>query len=397
VVDWVYEQGMTIRGLLHEEQLAALKRVFSGEAPWSFELYEPLRALSHALPRLQLADLPSQVRFGDVLSAVDEVVLRDAERGWGEGAYGAGLARHAWRKTPDVSQQCFAALGYAETSTRPTRLREADTATWREHAVSNKELLLEAPATSDAVVIGAGKLYDVPLRELAERHARVTLLDIDGASLVASVEQAGLSPELRQRVELVRADVTQINDAFSRGLHDCFEHDSEAAVHGALLALLYSYRLATPPVSRRAGAALSSMVLSQLATPLTVSLQARFRERFPSSARLEAHATRVALAQFTHRVQHSHLQGLLSSADSIAVTSAISEQLMRVEGESVVAASPSLPLIGAPHLTELFPAQTSHILERTEWPWTRLAVSATQPKGCRRQVVGCLVTSYRNR
>lgn len=41
---WAVEQGMSIRGQLGEEQLAALERMFSGKEPWSFEQYQPLRA-----------------------------------------------------------------------------------------------------------------------------------------------------------------------------------------------------------------------------------------------------------------------------------------------------------------------------------------------------------------
>ena len=78
VVDWAHEQGMTIRERLSEEQLEGLQRVFSNQEPWSFELYEPLRALSHALPRLDLPDLPARVHFGDFLSALDSVLQRDA-------------------------------------------------------------------------------------------------------------------------------------------------------------------------------------------------------------------------------------------------------------------------------------------------------------------------------
>jgi hypothetical protein len=394
VVDWAHEQGMSIRGLLSEEQLLALGQVLRGAAPWSFELYEPLRALSHALPRLELPDLPARLQFGDILSALEDLLARDAARGWGEGAYGAGLAAHDWQTAPMVSAQGFAELGYAATSAGISRLRERHTAAWREHAVRNKEVLLEA-ARDDVSVIGAGKLYDIPLRKLTESCAHVVLVDVDGDSLAASLEQAGLAPRLRERVSTVTADVTGINDAFLRGARACFALDAEDDVYRALLGFLYSYRLQEPPELPHGAVALSSMVLSQLATPLTEHVQARYRERFPDSERSSSRELGVALAQFTHRVQHDHLRALLHSAQGVAVTSDVSEQYTQFAG-TVSATSPPLPLIGAPHLEELFPAQTARVTQRFAWQWERIAAGPTRASGRLLQVHGCFVTPKRN-
>jgi hypothetical protein len=55
-------------------------------------------------------------------------------------------------------------------------------------------------------VAGAGNCHDLPLRRLAERAARVDLLDLDPRAARAARKR--LLPELRGRVEIVREDVT---------------------------------------------------------------------------------------------------------------------------------------------------------------------------------------------
>ena len=64
---------MSVRGQLSVEQLVALERAFLGQAPWSLEHYPALRAFAHALPRLNLPDLPALLNLGDALQALDEL------------------------------------------------------------------------------------------------------------------------------------------------------------------------------------------------------------------------------------------------------------------------------------------------------------------------------------
>ena len=44
-------------------------------------------------------------------------------------------------------------------------------------------------------MIGAGKLYDIPLRKLAERFEQLLLVDIDAAALAESVQLGRLGAE----------------------------------------------------------------------------------------------------------------------------------------------------------------------------------------------------------
>src|SRR3954471_715521 len=115
VLAWAAEQGMSVRGQLSEEELYALDRVFSGKEPWTFEHYRPLRAFAHALPRLNLPDLPALLNLGDVLQALDE-------------HRAATVA--AWPTHEAIAESTFHELGYASVSAGITRIRDANAASW---------------------------------------------------------------------------------------------------------------------------------------------------------------------------------------------------------------------------------------------------------------------------
>ncbi|HEY5372816.1 MAG TPA: hypothetical protein VIK01_03980 [Polyangiaceae bacterium] len=375
---------MSVRGQLSEEQLAALESVFSGKEPWSFEHYQPLCAFAHALPRLNLPDLPALLNFGDVLQALDE--------------YRAATVA-AWPTHEAVSESTFSELGYASTSAAITRIRDTNTAAWREHGVSNKELLLrgaERAAGPRAVIIGAGKLYDIPLRKLAERFEQLLLVDIDAAALAESVKQVGLEPKLHSRLLLVQADVTGINDVFLQRARAALAHTGEVEVYEALLRLLHDYRVDEPPrlfPEHAAGGPLdfacSSMVLSQLATPLTSYVQEQFAVRFPASQRTRAHEFQVALGQFTHRLQQAHVRSLLAAAPCIALSSDITDQYTALDPRgSILHGAARLPLIGAPSLSALVPRQQARTVFTAEWQWRHVVPSRMKPHGRTVQVEG---------
>jgi len=385
IVAWASDQGMSIRGLLSAEQLEELSRVFSGSEPWRFDLYEPLRAFSHAIPRLNLPDAPAAMHFGDALEALDAVLRARSPR---------------WPTQPSVSERTFAELGYAGTSAGITRLRDKSAAAWRDHGVNNKELLLRGAESSKggrAAVIGAGKLYDIPLRKLAERFEHVLLVDIDEQSLTQSVAQSRLDPELQRRLTPIRADVTGINDTFLHRARESLDIADERAAYEALLGLFHGYCVAEPPALFSSSACpeggldfvCSSMVLSQLATPLTRYAEQKFAERFPESTLIGAYEFQVALAQFTHRLQHAHISSLLAAAPCVALTSDIAEQYTHLDpyGNVSVASQP-LPLIGAPHLEDLIPVQRAQVRTSSEWSWERVVPTRSNPDGRLLKVVG---------
>jgi hypothetical protein len=374
---------MSVRDQLDEAQLVALERAFSGQEPWSFEHYERLRAFGYALWRLNLPDLPALLNVGDALQALDELRAETLV---------------AWPTHESVSESTFTELGYASTSAAITRARDANAAAWREHGVNNKQLLLrgaERAAGPRAVVIGAGKLYDVPLRKLAERFEQLVLVDIDAAALAESVSQVGLEPRLQARLKLVQADVTGINDVFLEKARAALALPEEDAVYAALLRVLHEYRLDEPPPLFPESAApgpldfaCSSMVLSQLATPLTQYVQRQFAARFPESQRLRAHELQIALGQFAHRVQLAHVRSLLTAAPCIALSSDISDQYTSLDVRGTIHAAAPLPLLAAPALAAVVPRLQSQRVFTAEWQWRHIVPTRSKPRGHTLQVAG---------
>ena len=375
---------MAVRGQLSEEQIGALERAFAGTEPWSFELYTGLRVFAYAMARLNLPDIPAILSFGDMLQALDE--LRAA-------------TVTPWPTHETVTDSTFNELGYASTSAGITRARDENAASWREHGVSNKQLLLrgtERAAGKRAVVVGAGKLYDIPLRKLAERFEQLLLVDIDPAAMAESVKQAGLEPKLHARLSLIQADVTGINDVFLEKARSALALTDEVEVYEALLRLLHEYSVDQPPrlfpelaAEGPLDFACSSMLLSQLATPLTFYVAGRFAARFPASKRTQALEFQVALGQFTHRVQHAHVRSLLAAAPRIALTSDITDQYTALDARgSIVHAASQLPLIGAPRLDALVPRQQARPVATAEWEWRHFVPTHSKPQGRTVQVAG---------
>jgi hypothetical protein len=375
---------MTVREQLSEEQLAALERVFFGKEPWSFEHYEPLRAFGYALWRLNLPDLPALLSVGDALHALDELRADTVP---------------AWATHVGVTEQTFSELGYATTSAGITRVRDGNTAAWREHGGKNKEFLLrgaERAAGTRAVVIGAGKLYDIPLRKLAERFEQLLLVDIDATALAQSVKQANLEPKLNARLSLLQTDVTGINDVFLDRARAALALTEEGEVYAGLLRLLHDYRVDEPPrlfpegvTERPLDFACSSMVLSQLATPLTQYLKERFAARFPGSQRTQVPEFQLALSQFTHRLQLAHVRSLLAAAPCITLTSDTTDQYTALDGRgNMVHAAVRLQLLGAPRLDALVPRLQARVLFGAEWEWRHVVPTRSKPRGRTVEVAG---------
>ena len=165
-------------------------------------------------------------------------------------------------------------------------------------------------------------------------------------------------------------------------------------MYAALLRLLQDYRVDQPPrlVPEQAAGPLdfacSSMVLSQLATPLTLYVQKQFAARFPASQRTQALEFQVALGQFTHRVQHAHVRSLLAAAPCIALTSDITDQYTALDARGTLSAAAPLPLIGAPRLLDLVPRQQARPVANGEWQWRHVVPTRSKPHGHTLQVAG---------
>jgi hypothetical protein len=170
----------------------------------------------------------------------------------------------------------------------------------------------------------------------------------------------------------------------------------EFEVAAALLQVLHEYRVDEPPRLFPAGAAegpldfaCSSMVLSQLATPLTHYVEERFAARFPASQRTRAHDFQIALSQFTHRVQQAHVCSLLAAAPCVTLSSDFTDQYTAFDPRgTVMRAAVRLPLIGAPSLDQLVPRLQARSLFTAEWEWRHVVPTRSKPQGRTVQVAG---------
>jgi len=223
---------------------------------------------------------------------------------------------------------------------------------------------------------------------LAERFEELLLVDIDASAMAESVKQIGLEPNLQARLRLVQTDVTGINDTFVERVRACLALGKEEEACAALFQLLTEYRVDEPPRLCPKGAAdgpidfaCSSMVLSQLATPLTRYVEAQFAARFPGSQRTRAHEFQSALGQLTHRIQHAHVRSLLGAAPCIALTSDIADQYTSLDARGTVQGSPWLPLIGGPSLEALVPRQQARTVLSVQWQWRDVVPTRSKPRG----------------
>jgi hypothetical protein len=86
----------------------------------------------------------------------------------------------AWVFDPKVDPHAFELLGFAAASAGIARTQRENREGWWAHAKRSKAFILDAAARVErprlAVVLGAGKTYDLPIQELARRFERVGLV-----------------------------------------------------------------------------------------------------------------------------------------------------------------------------------------------------------------------------
>jgi hypothetical protein len=255
-----------------------------------------------------------------------------------------------------VEPRAFDFLGFAEASAGIARTQRENREGWWAHARRSKGFILDAAARVAhprlAVVLGAGKAYDLPLAELAERFERLVLIDIDAAALGATRAAA-----LRERdnVELRAMDVTGVTARLAHGIQAALE-DPEAG----FAALCRSYRLERLPrfVHERADLLVSGMMLSQLGLQPKLAAkrqyEARWRRPFPE-------AWAAPWDDLERRLQQDHIDSL---ADQARLTVLSSDVVHRSGGET-------WSVIGAQHLEARIPPAL-RVLARAAWSWPRV-------------------------
>jgi hypothetical protein len=296
-----------------------------------------------------------------------------------------------WIFDPKIDAHAFELLGFAESSAGIARTQRENREGWWVHAKRSKAFILDAAARVGrprlAVVLGAGKVYDLPLEELARRFERVVLVDIDAGALAATIAAAIRDPASRRRVEMRPMDVTGVTARLARGIEAAL--DSSAA-EAALEALCRSYRLAALPRLLEAGEhaelIVSGLVLSQLGLQPKLAAKRLFERRFGPIPRESELRWSFAWDELELRLQQDHVNALADQADFAVLTSDVVHHA--TEGES-------WSVIGADRLEERVP-QFLEILERASWSWPRIRPRADGQGGVRTQVGALLLRRRRS-
>jgi hypothetical protein len=269
-----------------------------------------------------------------------------------------------WTFDPAVDVHAFQLLGFAETSAGIARTQRENRQGWWEHARRHKAFILDAAARVEqprlAVVLGAGKAYDLPLEELARRFQRVMLVDIDAEAMAASSAAAVRDPKLRARLELRPMDVTGVAGRLARGIEAALASSSPES---SLESLCQSYELASPPrfVDEPADLLVSGMLLSQLGLQPKLAAKRLFEQRFGKIATASAARWSAAWNDLDLRLQHDHIGALCEDAALAVLTSDV---IHRSGGES-------WSVIGAERLAARLP-QHLEVHSEKSWTWTRV-------------------------
>ncbi len=117
---------------------------------------------------------------------------------------------------------------------------------------------------STALVLGAGKCREIPLKQLAEQFRQVILVDLDGESMREAVRLLPLP--LQSRLQIRVADVTSFAQPLMEQMRDAVENSRTAEQAFHRLGTIYAGApdIQRPPELPRADLVISSLLLSEL-------------------------------------------------------------------------------------------------------------------------------------
>ena len=292
-----------------------------------------------------------------------------------------------WVFDPRIDAAAFKALGYAASSAGITERQHEYRDGWWAHAKRSKGFILDAALRVErprlAVVLGAGKAYDLPLTELAQRFERVVAVDIDAGALAETVRSAVREPSLLKKVELRPLDLTGVTRHLVESLQ-------AAAAPAAFGELCRAYRLATPPrfLDQPADLLVSALVLTQLALPAKLLARRLFEARFgPMPAPLAAEWDALDL-----RMQQDHIDALPRQASLAVLISEVAHQVTALGTDGRERATgESWSMIGPAKLRECLP-QGVKIVTHASWSWPRIRATRESP-GAIMDVEGMVLSS----
>jgi hypothetical protein len=361
-----------------------LNDALGGRLDFAPRHYEALIAFAHLCFRVEGAP---PINVGDALESLQQRAFRTSN------------AEPPWSTSRRPASETFDILGFSEISAGITGVQRRNREGWAAHATRCKALFTQCFKQLDgrsAAVLGAGKLYDIPLRDLAHRYERLLLVDIDLEAMQRSAER--VLGKIPTHVELVECDATGVTEQFYQRLAAIVGTGTgEATMVEELSALLWSYNLGPPPVFLPDGVegvdtVYSVMLLSQLATPLTRAVKDAFHRVYPASRQLDEPEFQIALKQFTHRLQHDHVRALMCSAESFALITDLAEQYVQLDpsGQPQAASAP-LPMVASERVDELIPLggillpsgarREASVLAATGWMWPRIMPTHAGTRG----------------
>jgi hypothetical protein len=269
-----------------------------------------------------------------------------------------------WPFDPAVDPGAFELLGFAETSAGISRTQRENRDGWYEHARRHKTFILDAAALVEqprlAVVLGAGKAYDLPLEELAKRFPRVVLVDIDGEAMASTSRAIVSDASLRSRLELRTMDLTGVAAHLARGISQALD---AAAPEAQFEALCRSYRLASAPrwTEERADLLVSGMVLSQLGLQPKLAAKRLFERRFGRIPAASESRWNACWGELELKLQQDHVHALCENAELAVLSSDVVHY----------SAGERWSVIGADRLEARIPSHLQ-VLSRCWWKWQRV-------------------------
>jgi hypothetical protein len=273
-----------------------------------------------------------------------------------------------WVFESQVDPQAFAALGFSASSAGIARRQREYREGWWAHAERSKAFIMNAAMRARkhrlAVVLGAGKAYDLPLAELAGGFERVVLVDIDAGALAQTRAAAVPDPVLRRKLELCSMDLIGVSARLVREIEGAVDGDSFEK-------LCASYRLASPPRlvpgAERADLLVSALVLTQLALPAKLLAKQLYEQRFGPIPRGADPRWVKTWDEFDLRIQQDHIDALTGQADLAVLTSEVTHNVTaHVPGGSDRPTGESWSLIGGGTLDQRVPA-SMEIAASSSW------------------------------
>ncbi|HEX9396862.1 MAG TPA: hypothetical protein VF943_09015 [Burkholderiales bacterium] len=282
-----------------------------------------------------------------------------------------------WSFDSQVDPQAFAALGYALSSAGIAKRQREYREGWWAHAERSKAFIMNAAIRARgrklAVLLGAGKAYDLPLAELAKGFERIVLVDIDADALAATIAAAVPEAALRRKFEPCAMDLTGVCARLAREIQSSNSYEELCA----------SYRLASPPRlvpgAERADLLVSALVLTQLALPAKLLARDVYEKKHGPVGRGPEPAWVKAFDQLDLRMQQDHIDALNGQAELAVLTSEVMHHITRfVPGGADRLTGESWSLIGAATLDERVSA-SQEIVASSSWGWPRIRANAQGP------------------